>query len=92
MSNEHYGKLTAVVIRQLNKHRPVVSAVIEQSSDKDVDDQCHYLLSKAEEHMVDFQKTFVEFNRANWFIDIIEEHTNKIMMTKEFLTNPPYQP
>ena len=92
MSNEHYGKLMAVVIRQMHKHRPVVSAIIHQSSDKDVDDQIHYLLSKGEEHMQEFKKTFVEFTRANWYIDIVEEGTNKITHSEEFIANPPWQP
>lgn len=85
-------KLTAVVIRQLHRHRPVVSAVIQQSNDKDVDDQVHYLLSKTEEHMQEFKTTFVEFGRANWYVDIVEDITNKIIQSEEFLANPPWQP
>lgn len=85
-------KLTTVVIRQLHRHRPVVSAVIQQSNDKDVDDQVHYLLSKAEEHMQEFKTTFVEFGRANWYVDIVEDITNKIIQSEEFLANPPWQP
>ncbi len=85
-------KLTAVVIRHLHRHRPVVSAVIQQSKDKDVDDQVHYLFSKAEEHMQEFKNTFVEFNRANWYVDIVEEATNKIIQSEEFPANPPWQP
>ncbi len=84
-------KLTAVVIRQLQHHNPVASAVIQQS-DNDVDDQIQYLLSKAEEHIQEFKKTFVEFHRANWYVDIIEDVTNKIVKYREFPANPPWQP
>lgn len=85
-------KLTAVVIRQLHRHRPIVSAVIQQSNDKDVDDQIHYLLSKGEEHMQEFKNTFVEFKRANWYIDVTEYGTNKIVHSEEFHANPPWNP
>jgi len=51
MSTKNFGELFGVVIRQVQNNRPVVSAIINKSEDKDVDDQIHYLLSKGEEHM-----------------------------------------
>ena len=92
MSTQNYGDLFGVVIRQSQHNRPVVSAIINKSEDKDVDDQIHYLLSKGEEHMVEFKNTFVEFKRANWYIDITEYGTNKIVHSEEFRANPPWNP
>ncbi|NTW90603.1 MAG: hypothetical protein HGA35_01500 [Erysipelotrichaceae bacterium] len=82
MSNKHYGKLIAVVIRHLQDNRPVVSAIINESSSKDVDDQIGYLMSEAKEHVHTFIAEFVEFSKAVWYIDICEESSLKVVTSE----------
>lgn len=82
MSNNHQGKLIAVVIRHLQDNRPVVSAIINQSDDKEVDDQVHYLMSKAKEHVHTFIKEFVEFSKAVWYIDICDDTSLRVMTSE----------
>lgn len=85
MSNNHHGKLIAVVIRVLGNSRPVTSSIIHQSEDKEVDDQIHYLISKGKEHIQEFTSKFVEFKRATWYIDVIDELTGA-MVESETIT------
>jgi len=78
------SNLVAVVMRQLKNHRPAVSKVIQQSEDKTVDDQIHYLTTKADEHIDEFKKGFVEYRNADWYIDIINTNTDKVISTTHY--------
>lgn len=89
MNNNHHGKLIASVIRVLGDSRPVTSFVIPQSEDKEVDDQIHYLVSKGKEHIEDFTGKFVEFKRATWYIDVIEEMTGTMVESETIIFNQP---
>lgn len=64
--------MMAVVIRQILGKRPVTLCVIPESTDPDVANQEHYLRSIAEEKIDTFKKQFVEFQDANFYIDIID--------------------
>lgn len=86
------GTHRAVVIRQLTNNRPVTSAVIDHTGLPDIDDPVHYLIGKAEDHIKEFKKNFVEFHRADWYIDIIRVSDNTIVETKELKSNPPSKP
>ena len=92
MSNSHYGKLTAAVIRVLGDNRPVTSFIIPQSEDKEVDNQVHYLISKGKEHIQEFTGKFVEFKRAIWYIDVVEELTGNLVDSETIIPNPPIKP
>lgn len=71
-------ELVAVVIRKLPQHRPVTSAVItEPESKNDIDDMEHYLVCMAQDHIRRFINQFVEFKRAEWYVDIINLSTNE---------------
>lgn len=64
--------MMAVVIRQIFGKRPVTHCVILGSTDPDVTDQEHYLRSIAKERIDTFRKQFVEFQDADFYIDIID--------------------
>lgn len=92
MSNNHHGKLVAAVVRVLGNNRPVTSFIILQSEDKEVDDQVHYLVSKGKEHIQEFTNKFVEFKRATWYIDVIDELTGTMIDSETVEPNPPVKP
>jgi len=62
----------AVVIRHLKPMRPVTLCVITEIKDPEIIDMDHYLTSKAEEKIKEFKKAFVEFNDAEFYIDIVD--------------------
>ncbi len=66
-------KKAIVVIRQMASCRPVCSAVIEADSDTcDHDDVDEYLKEKAQEHIDNFKRQFVEFLDAEFWIDPVQ--------------------
>ena len=73
--------LIAVVIRQLQHLRPVTSAVIEESTDPDIDSQVHYLKHAAAEHVQQFKAQFLEFSKADWYVDILDKDTGRAAET-----------
>lgn len=85
-------KLVGVVIRKLGNSRPVSSLVIKQSEDPNIDDHVHYLISKGKEHVEEFTTKFVEFKRADWYIDVIMEMTGDLVDSEEIHPNPPVSP
>ncbi len=62
----------AVIIRHLPISRPVCCGVVkcEDRSDPDYDVD-EYLISKCNEQIEEFKKEFVEFNHADWYIDLM---------------------
>lgn len=62
----------AVIIRHLPGSRPVTCGVIEESKDSDIDDMASYLNSMADDHIRRFKESFVEFNAATWYVDLID--------------------
>lgn len=66
----------AVVTRQLQGCKQVVSAVIKPPHDYTPHDSSFhidsYLFNMAEDHVEDFKKRFVEFGSADWQITLIE--------------------
>ena len=66
------AKKVAVVIRQLRGSRPVTSAVIQSTNDPDVDDQEHYLKSEAESCIRRLKEDYIEFQAAEFYIDILD--------------------
>lgn len=60
-----------VVIRQLKGQRPVTHCIIMESPDLQVDNQCHYMESKAEQSIRTFQEDYVEFRDAVFYNDYI---------------------
>lgn len=78
----------AVVIRQLTSHRPVTSAVIEESWIPDserqqVDDINHYLISRAKQHIRSMVQQFVEFKDAKWYVDIVNNISEDVEYSEE---------
>lgn len=71
----------AVVIRHMDNSRPVTSAVIEESTDFNIDDMDHYLFSEARDHIRRFINNFPEFKNAKWYIDILNS-SNGIIQTE----------
>jgi hypothetical protein len=64
-------KQCIVVLRHLPGNQKVVSAVIAEPEDKsNIDHMEGYLESRADDHIRDFKKKFVEFNSAEWFKEI----------------------
>lgn len=64
------SKKVGVVIRHLPHNRPTCSMVISEPTYQ-VDDLEHYFNSIFEDHKKDFCKDFVEFNNAEWYLDIM---------------------
>lgn len=77
------SKLVAVVIRKLPQHRPVTSAIIQESTNPDIDDMVHYLKSRANDHVRQFTSQFVEFKRAGWFVDVVNLETGETISTDQ---------
>lgn len=67
---------SAVVIRQMPGARPVTTAVIHESTSRDIDNMDHYLTSEAEESIRRFKNDFPEFRMAMWYIDLMTTHSN----------------
>ena len=75
----------AVVIRHAPNNRPVTTAIIKESDDRNVDNMEHYLFSEAMDHIRRFKQDFVEFRKATWYIDLMEDFRNTPYETKEIL-------
>ena len=63
----------AIIIRQLEGFDPVAHGIIkEHDSPRDLDDIDGYLKSKANEKIEEFTKKFVEFNKARFYVQIMD--------------------
>jgi len=80
-------ELVAVVIRKLPQHRPVTSAIIQESADPDIDDMVDYLKSRANDHVRQFTSQFVEFKRAGWFVDVVNLETSETISTDQIVVS-----
>lgn len=58
-----------VVMRKLPGHDPVAMGVILPGDYSEVDDQDHYMESKAKELIAEFKRLFVEFRNAEFFLN-----------------------
>jgi hypothetical protein len=61
----------AVVLRKLTTET-FVSAVIQESKDKAIDNMDHYLRSEAESHIRNFCRQFPEFKTEMFSVQIVE--------------------
>lgn len=64
-----------VVTRQLKGHRPVVAAVICEPATHDRDSIEGWLKAVAQDRIDDMKKLFVEFEEAEFYVDIVEIDT-----------------
>jgi len=80
-------ELVAVVIRKLPQHRPVTSAIIQESANPDIDDMVDYLKSRANDHVHQFTSQFVEFKRAGWFVDVVNLETSETISTDQIVVS-----
>jgi hypothetical protein len=64
--------ITCVVTRHLPNARPVPSVVLLPPKEYEEDSLESYFTSEANKHITEFKKQFVEFNSAEFYIDIVE--------------------
>jgi hypothetical protein len=62
------------IIRHLPNCQPVLHGVVQESNDPEVDDQQHYMESRANDIVENFKKRFVEFNAATFYYQNISQH------------------
>lgn len=63
----------AVIIRQLAGHPPVAHAVIHEPSEMCSDFNVElYFEAEAEERITQFKKQYVEFEKADWYVNILD--------------------
>lgn len=73
-----HTKVTAVIIRHLNPNRPVTHAVKNfDISDKSKEETVFEIKEWFEETVNSHKETFVEFNDADYYLDVIGTITNK---------------
>jgi len=75
-----FGMKCIVVCRTLPGNQTVVSAVIH--CNEQVDDEEHWLRSKAEQFTDEFRSRFVEYKLARWDYSIIEAQTHGFVFSK----------
>ena len=75
----------AVVIRHTPNNRPVTTGIIKESDDLIVGNMEHYLFSEAMNQIRRFKQDFIEFQKATWYIDLMEDFRNTPYETKEIL-------
>lgn len=63
-----------VVIRQLKDCRPVLSTIIKDPNDPNIDALDSYFKEEANEHIRRFTERFPEFISGSFYIDIIDDN------------------
>jgi len=73
---------TVVVIRHLPRHRPTVSKILHyQGYEGTFEQMKSTFLAQAYQHIARHMETFIEFQHAGWFVEIVNTETDELLFS-----------